>query len=92
LARADVRGVEGDVPFYRLPYIDLRGIAAMRYQDTRVGMLETELRWNLTNRWAAIGFAGAGRAWGERDSFIDASTAVSKGVGIRYLLARQLGL
>ena len=90
--RADVRHVSGDVPFYRLPYIDLRGIPSARYQDDTTGVLETELRWNVTPRWAGIGFVGAGRAWGERASFDDATTAVSKGVGLRYLIARQLGL
>ena len=48
--RADLRAVSGDVPFYRLPYVDMRGIAAGRYQDERAAMLETELRWNLTPR------------------------------------------
>lgn len=90
--RADMRHVDGDVPFYRLPYIDLRGIPSARYQDDTTGVLETELRWNLTSRWAAIGFVGAGRAWGARASFDDASTAVSKGLGARYLIARTLGL
>lgn len=90
--RVDMRAVEGDVPFYRLPYIDLRGVPSARYQDSRIGVLETELRWNMTPRWATVGFMGAGRAWGDRSSFGDASTAVSKGVGLRYLIARQLGL
>jgi len=90
--RADLRAVSGDVPFYRLPYVDMRGIAAGRYQDERAAMLETELRWNLTPRWALIGFVGAGRAWGRRDDFGDATTAVAKGGGFRYLLARKLGL
>ncbi|TWI04975.1 surface antigen-like protein [Luteimonas cucumeris] len=90
--RVDMRAVEGDVPFYRLPYIDLRGVPSARYQDSHTGVLETELRWNMTPRWATIGFIGAGRAWGERASFDDASTAVSKGLGLRYLIARQMGL
>ena len=80
------------MPFYRLPYIDLRGIASARYQDETVGVLESELRWNITGRWAGIGFVGAGRAWGARAGFEDAATAVSKGLGMRYLVARQLGL
>jgi len=90
--RLDLRAVDGDVPFYRLPYVDMRGIAAGRYQDRRAAMAETELRWNLTPRWALIGFVGAGRAWGRRDSFGDATTAVAKGAGFRYLLARKLGM
>lgn len=91
-ARADLRSVDGGVPFYRLPYIDLRGVPSARYQDDNAGVLESELRWNVTRRWAGVGFLGAGRAWGERAGFGDASTVVSKGVGVRYLIARQLGL
>ncbi|MDG2527037.1 BamA/TamA family outer membrane protein [Stenotrophomonas sp. HITSZ_GD] len=91
-ARLDLRAVGGDVPFYRLPYVDMRGIAAGRYQDRRAAMAESEWRWNLTPRWAVLGFVGAGRAWGRKEDFGDATTAVAKGAGFRYLLARKLGL
>lgn len=90
--RADYRSVHGDTPFYQLPSIDLRGISYGRYQDTSVAMLEAELRWNMSARWAVLAFGGAGRAWGRHDDFADASNEVAKGVGLRYLLARQLGL
>lgn len=90
--RADTRWANGDIPFYRLPYIDLRGIGSARYQDTRAATMETELRWNLTPRWALIGFIGAGRTWGRHGDFGDAGSQVAKGGGFRYLLARQLGL
>ena len=53
---------------------------------------ETELRWNLTPRWALIGFVGAGRTWGERSDFGDAQSQVAKGTGVRYLIARMLRL
>ncbi|WP_372014920.1 BamA/TamA family outer membrane protein [Pseudoxanthomonas sp. 10H] len=91
-ARADLRHASGDVPFYRLPFIDLRGVPSARYQDDSTAVLEAELRWNIDPRWAGIGFAGAGRAWGSRAGFGDAYTAVSKGVGIRYRIARAIGL
>ncbi len=90
--RVDARWANGDIPFYRLPYIDLRGIGSGRYQDTRAAVLETELRWNLTRRWALIGFLGAGRTWGQHGSFGDGASQVSKGAGVRYLIARQLGM
>ncbi|WP_312320619.1 BamA/TamA family outer membrane protein [Stenotrophomonas sp.] len=90
--RVDARWANGDIPFYRLPYIDLRGIGSARYQDTRAAVLETELRWNTTARWALVGFFGAGRTWGRHNSFGDASDEVAKGVGVRYLIARQLGM
>ena len=90
--RADYRTAPGDVPFYQLPSVDLRGVSYGRFQDRSVGMLEAELRWNVTRRWAAVAFGGAGRAWGRRTSFDDASTETTKGVGFRYLIARALGL
>ena len=90
--RADYRAVRGDVPFYQQPSIDLRGISYGRYQDQNVAMLEAELRWNITPRWALLGFGGAGKAWGRTLDFSEASTHTAEGVGFRYLIARALGL
>ena len=90
--RADVRLARGDVPFYMLPFIDLRGVPAARFQDTNVGVLEAELRYDITDRWSVVGFYGGGFAWGARDSFADAERPVSGGVGFRYLIARRLGI
>jgi hypothetical protein len=90
--RLDGRAARGQVPFYQLPFVDLRGVPAGRYQDQNTAVAEAELRWNVTPRWAAIGFLGAGRAWGRRTDFGESSSAVSRGVGFRYLIARQLGL
>ncbi|NML42228.1 BamA/TamA family outer membrane protein [Ramlibacter sp. G-1-2-2] len=90
--RADARAANGSVPFFMLPYIDLRGVPLGRLQDERTGVLETELRWNLDARWALIGFLGAGRAWGTNTSFSEGAGTVSKGVGFRYMLARRMGL
>jgi hemolysin activation/secretion protein len=81
-----------DTPFFLKPYVSLRGVPALRYQDDRAVMAETELRWNLTPRWALIGFIGAGKAYGGRTSWSEAETVVAKGFGGRYLVARQLGL
>jgi hypothetical protein len=71
----------------------MRGIPYFRYQDENVALAEAELRWNATPRWALVGFLGAGRAWGTGGtSFGDSGTVVAKGVGLRYLIARQLGI
>jgi hypothetical protein len=91
--RVDARAARGDTPFYQLPYIEMRGIPAARYQDDNVALAEAELRWNVTPRWAAVGFLGAGRVWGSGGTgFGDAGTVVSKGIGIRYLVASRLGI
>jgi hypothetical protein len=90
--RVDVRSSAGDVPFYQLPFVDLRGIAVQRYQDQSAGAIEAELRWNATPRWALVGFTGVGRAWGSSSNFSDADSVSSVGAGFRYLMARRLGI
>jgi len=91
-ARLDARTARGDVPFYQLPYIDMRGIPAVRYQGENMALAEVELRWNVTPRWALVGFAGSGRTWGAASGFSDGETAGSFGAGFRYLVASRLGM
>ena len=90
--------VDGDPPFWGRPFIDLRGIPAMRYQGDDILVGETELRWDLNGRWSLVGFTGAGRAGSsvkrlfERDERTVVDTAWNVGAGFRYLIARKLGL
>ncbi|HEU5295747.1 MAG TPA: BamA/TamA family outer membrane protein [Burkholderiaceae bacterium] len=90
--RVDGRAADGVVPFFMLPFVDLRGVPAARLQDRRAGVIETEVRWNITPRWAAIGFVGGGRAWGTTTNFSDGSGTSAYGVGFRYLIAKRLGM
>lgn len=93
--RLDARFADGDAPFYALPYIDLRGIPALRYQGDAVLLAELEARWNFRNRWSLVGFTGLGEA---QDSFSDLlgsgdnGSKTTVGGGLRYLIARRLGL
>ena len=81
----------GDVPFYELPFISLRGIPALRYQNENVYTFETEWRWNFKKRWSIVGFIGAGEALKNYgDIFQDIK--VAGGTGFRYFLAKQYGL
>jgi len=59
--RVDGQFIAGDAPFYALPFVQLRGIPAMRYQGTDVLTLETEERWMVTPRWGLVGSPGSGR-------------------------------
>jgi len=89
--RLHIQSNWGDVPFFALPFISLRGIPAFRYQDTNVYTVETEWRWNFYNRWSVVGFLGAGEALPDYgDIFTDVK--VAGGTGFRYLLAKQYGL
>jgi hypothetical protein len=90
--RADARAARGDVPFYQLPFIDMRGIPISRYQDENVAVVEVELRWNLNARWALLAFAGNGRTWGTSKNFEEGESASAWGAGFRRLVARRLGI
>lgn len=90
--RGDYRISSDTTPFFAKPFVQLRGIPALRYQDDRTAVVETEVRWNVTHRWAVLGFVGAGKAYGGRAEWSEADTAVAKGIGLRYLIARKLGL
>jgi len=91
-ARGDMRLSRGDIPFYAQPYVVLRGVPAVRYQDRNAVMAEAEVRWNVDARWALVAFAGAGKAYGRRQSWDEARNVFAGGVGLRYLVARKLGL
>ena len=90
--RADGQFVAGDAPFYALPFVQLRGIPAMRYQGTDVLTLETEERWMVTPRWGIVGFAGIGKAADGFEALQDEETVWNAGGGFRYLTAREFGL
>lgn len=82
----------GDIPFFALPDITLRGIPAMRYQDTHAVMTEVELRWDLDSRWSLVGFGGVGGVAEALDEFDNSQARWAGGGGFRYLLAKGLGI
>ncbi len=83
----------GDAPFYMEPFVDLRGVPALRYQDERAWQGELELRWRVWRRLSLIGFAGVGWIDGRKsDTFEDPGAIPAGGVGFRYLMARLMGL
>ena len=90
--RGDGQFTNGEVPFYALPYLALRGIPAMRYQGRDTLLAEVEVRYNLTGRWALLIFGGGGKAYGGRVAFDEAHLVGGGGAGFRYLIARKLGL
>jgi hypothetical protein len=91
--RGDANFTSGDIPFYMLPFIDLRGIPAMRYQGAHTLVAETELRWDFVKRWSAVGFIGSGWvADYEFSDFENSEAYIAGGVGFRYLLAKAFNL
>jgi hypothetical protein len=82
----------GDAPLYALPYIQLRGVPALRYQSDHTMLVETEWRFAVYKRWSVDLFTGAGKAFTSFDSFDESKWVYNFGAGFRYELARALGM
>ncbi|HEX7853677.1 MAG TPA: hypothetical protein VF503_08295 [Sphingobium sp.] len=88
----ELKAIRGDFPVYFAPAIDLRGVQAMQYQGMNVLSTELELTWQLTPRWALLGFGGGGTSdGGSRRIYKDSGAIWAGGAGFRYKLARKLG-
>lgn len=90
--RLEGQTVNGDVPFFGYPFVDLRGIPAMRYQGQDVVVGEVEYLWGVTPRWTVVFFGGLGHTTPIADLDGESNTVAAGGMGFRYRLARKLGL
>ncbi len=90
--RLDGQQVLQDAPFYVLPYIDMRGVPANRYQGNADILAEAEFRWDFVKRWSLVLFTGTGKAFDKWSEFGPADWVVTEGAGFRYLLARKFKL
>ncbi|MFC2144395.1 hypothetical protein ACFLQM_01775 [Acidobacteriota bacterium] len=87
--RLKIDAAFGDPPFWGYPWISLRGVSALRYQNDLAGSLEAELRWNLFERWAVVVFGGGGATTGDALLFVDQGGIYAGGIGGRYLFRPQ---
>jgi hypothetical protein len=90
--RFELKGVDGRPPFYGFPWVTLRGVPAMRYQNERVGVVEVEGRWTVHPKWGLIGFVGQGEVDGDREAFDTVDDIWAGGAGIRYLFMPEQSL
>jgi outer membrane protein assembly factor BamA len=89
--RGTYKDSSDDAPFFLKPYVNLRGVQALRFQGEQAAEVEAEVRWRLKSRFSVLGFVGYGAA---RSSIVQdrQSSVTSGGVGFRYLIARRYGL
>ena len=85
----DLDSAGGDPPLWGYPWVTMRGIPALRYQNESTAVLETELRWDILERWAAVGFLGVAATRGDVPFFEDESGIVAGGIGGRFLFRPQ---
>jgi len=90
--RLDYQGASDSTPFYAYPFVNLRGVPAMRFQGSQVYVIETEERYNLNSRWAAVAFGGIGKGILPESTWADSEMAWSAGGGFRYLIARVFNM
>jgi hypothetical protein len=91
-ARANYEWTSDGTPFFLRPYLQLRGVPAMRYQGDQAASLEVEGRWQFIGRWSLVAFGGAGTARTSRGAFAATQDVGSGGMGFRYELASKFGL
>jgi hypothetical protein len=90
--RGDYQRASDGTPFFLRPYIELRGVQAMRYQGDEMAAAEIEARWRFRDRWSAVVAAGAGTARSTRGDSSNSQDIASGAIGFRYELARKFGL
>jgi len=91
-ARANYAWSSEGTPFFLRPYVQLRGVPAMRYQGDQAASLEVEARWQFIGRWSAVVFGGGGTTRTEKSAFNASQNVGSGGVGFRYEIASRFGL
>jgi len=82
----------GTPPFYAFPFVDLRGVPALRYQGRLTLVAETEQLFNFAKRWDAVAFTGIGAAFKSLDDPVNEDIVWNVGVGARFLTSESLGV
>jgi hypothetical protein len=71
-------------PFFALPSLNLPGVSADRYRDSRALAASAELRYAFLPRWGVMAFLDAGRIGDTTGALSGAPTVVSYGAGVRW--------
>lgn len=82
--RLEVSRVDGDVPFFAIPFVSLRGVPALRYQNKTAGAAEVEARYLLRPRWEVSVFGGVGYTSDDYLVYENPNSIYNFGFGGRY--------
>ena len=82
--RANIADANGDVPFYLLPTLRLRGFPAGRYKDNSMLSGHVEWRHKPVPRWGYILFIEAGSVADTIDNILQTDIVTAYGGGIRW--------
>lgn len=90
--RMDTQFMIGDAPFYAKPFVQMRGIPALKYQNNNTFVLETEWKFKVYKRWSIDTFVGSGKAFENFETFGNTMWVYSYGLGFRYKISRLFGV
>jgi len=82
--RLEVGAVSGDPPFFGFPWVKLRGVPAMRYQDEVAGAVEVQGRVEVSDRWLLLAFTGRGFISGDLVFADEDADIYNYGAGSRF--------
>lgn len=90
--RIMVRWTKGDAPFFLKSSFggatDLRGYTSGRFRDNMMYAVQTEYRWQYSDRWIFTGFVGVGEV-AERFSDFGDYYLPAAGLGSRFVLSKK---
>jgi outer membrane protein assembly factor BamA len=81
---ADYKASEGDVPFFDLPSLEMRGFPVGRYRDQYTFSTHAEGRYKFLPRWGGNLFVESGWYGDEPEELFAGETVVSYGGGVRW--------
>ena len=91
-SRVVLRRAGDDTPFFLLSTVggstDLRGYPSGRYRDRYMYAMQTEYRWQASERWILTGFVGVGEVASEVSDFGD-NLLPATGIGARFVLSQK---
>lgn len=82
--RLDVSTVDGRVPFFAVPFVKLRGVPALRYQNKIAGAAEVEARYLVRPKWEVSAFGGLGYTSDDFPIYENPDSIYNFGFGARY--------
>jgi len=90
--RVMIRWTKGDAPFFLKSTFggstDLRGYASGRFRDNMMYAIQTEYRWQYSDRWIFTGFVGVGEVADKFSNFGD-NYLPAAGLGTRFVLSKK---
>lgn len=87
--RLEASAVDGGVPFFAIPFVRLRGVPALRYQNKIAGAVEIEGRYLIRPRWEVSVFGGLGFTSDDYPIYENPDSIYNFGLGGRYNIFQQ---